>query len=207
MGVVRPSSEGVPGGLSADGRRRRMAGCGALGSSVSRSSPSIPRTSPVKRLRRYAAASLCSLLPFRSAEHSYMHVTQTCTAWVINAFHCESETLGSRSSCLRIDRSWKLRNWLIITDLVDCARSLKMESLSAVHFLSQVVILVFFIPDYFSVPPFLTHSRTSTNSNQSISGLQKGNSFCVVISKFHLNYTPSREINLIWSDITQPNRW
>lgn len=52
MGVVHPSSEGVPGGLSADGQRRRMAGCGAPSSSVSRLSPSFPRTFPVKTLRR-----------------------------------------------------------------------------------------------------------------------------------------------------------
>lgn len=54
-------SEGVPGGLSADGQRRRMAGCGAPGSNVSKLSPSIPRTFPVKRLRRYSVASLLTL--------------------------------------------------------------------------------------------------------------------------------------------------
>lgn len=48
--------------------------------------------------------SFCSLLlhlsPPRSAEHNptFMHVSQTYTAWVINSSHCESETLGSRSS-------------------------------------------------------------------------------------------------------------
>lgn len=67
MGVVHPSSEGVPGGLSADGQRRRMAGCGAPSSNASRLSPSSPRTSPAKSLRRYSTASplfLCSLLLF-----------------------------------------------------------------------------------------------------------------------------------------------
>lgn len=57
MGDVHSSSEGAPGGLSADGQRRRMVGCGAPGSNVSRLSPSIPQTSHVKRLRRYRAAS------------------------------------------------------------------------------------------------------------------------------------------------------
>lgn len=63
MGVVHPSSEGVPGGLSADGQRRKMAGYGAPGSSVSRLYPSIHRTFPAKRLTRYNAAFLLANSP------------------------------------------------------------------------------------------------------------------------------------------------
>lgn len=86
MGIVHPSSEGVPGGLSAGGQRRRMAGCGAPGSSVSRLSPSIPRTFPVKRPRRYSAAFLlplflCSVhiscLPLLWSTQPHLHARHT----------------------------------------------------------------------------------------------------------------------------------
>ncbi len=180
MGVVHPSSEGVPGGLSAGGQRRRMAGCGAPSRIVSRLSPSIPRTFPVKRLKRYSAASLLtasrSFSPFvlctsfclsRSAEHNptSMHVTQTCTAWVINCFHCEPETLGSRSSCsvsIHPENSklayYNRPGWL-------CSQPEDGEPVLCAFFLK----LFFFLsipplPDYLSVPPFLTHSCISINS-------------------------------------------
>lgn len=106
------SSEGVPGGLSAAGRRRRMDGCGAPSSSVSRLSPSTPQIFLLKRLKRYSAASPLTHSLF-CAEPSYMHVTQTCTAREINSSHCESETPGSRSSCLAIDPSGKLKTGLL----------------------------------------------------------------------------------------------
>lgn len=169
MGVVHPSSEGVPGGLSADGQRRRMAGCGAPSRSVSRSSPSIPRTFPVKRLRRYSTDSLLSHSPSLfsaslsvyscSAVHNptYMHVTQTYTAWVINRFYCESETLCSGSSCIVLIQPenskpayYNRPSWLYSQpedgEPLLCAFSLKL-------------LFFFFptLPDYFSVHPFLTH--------------------------------------------------
>lgn len=176
MGVVHPSSEGVPGGLSAAGQRRRMAGCGAPGSSVSRLSPSIPRTCPAKRLRRYGAASLLphsrSLSCFvlctsvclpRSTVHSptYMHTTQTHTAWVLNRFHCESEApaLGLPTLYWSIQ---KTPSWLIITDLVDCTHNLKIESLFYVLYLFFFFPLLRFLAASLSLPFWLTLVFPST---------------------------------------------
>lgn len=110
MGIVHPSSEGVPGGLSADGQRTRMVGCGAPSSSVSRLSPSIPRIFLVKRLRRYSASSLlthccslhafvlctsfrlCSTQPHLHARHTNMHSLSN------KLFPLWIRDLGSRSS-------------------------------------------------------------------------------------------------------------
>lgn len=72
MGGVDLCSEGAPGGPSADGQRRRMAGCGAPRTSVSRSSPSIPQTSPVKRLRRYKKDLSLPLSLCLSSIHLYI---------------------------------------------------------------------------------------------------------------------------------------
>lgn len=114
MGGVDLCSEGAPGGPSADGQRRRMAGCGAPRTSVSRSSPSIPQTSPVKRLRRYKKdLSLCvshlyictfSLFSQHLSVFSFsishlapdnladLRLIPTCTVSEINRFHCDSKT-------------------------------------------------------------------------------------------------------------------
>lgn len=50
--VVHPSFAGVPEGLSAAGQRRRTAGFGAPGSSVSKLYPSIHKTFPAEKLAR-----------------------------------------------------------------------------------------------------------------------------------------------------------
>lgn len=132
MGVCHPSSEGVPGGPSADEQRRRMAGCGARGSSVSRLYPSIPQTFPAERPARYSIVYFSLTLFLSLPLFSYLSlfsllclVPLACRAWVINWLHCESETLSSRSSSsvLIHPENSKLSYY---NHLVHC---LKMESL------------------------------------------------------------------------------
>lgn len=86
--------KGAPEGLSADGQRRRMVGCGALRRNVSRLSPSILLIFPVKRQRRYGSSSPPSFSLFLLCKPSLACMSQTYTVGGINSFHCESETLA-----------------------------------------------------------------------------------------------------------------
>lgn len=111
--------------------------------------------------------SFCSLLfflsPSRSAEHNptYMHVSQTCTAWVINSSHCESETLGSTSSCsvsIHTENSklasYNRPGWL-------CSQ----QPEDGKPLLCTISLKLFFppsLPEYF--PSFLTHPCISFQS-------------------------------------------
>lgn len=136
----------------------------------------------------FLPTSFCLPL-LRGTQPHYLHITPTCRAWVINSFHCES---GNRAPGLPTPY-WSIQktpSWLIITDLVDCAHSRKMESLSYVFSLSSCFFFLPFLPDYFSVPPFLTHSCIFINlspfsDSQSISSLLKGNRSSAVSLQMH----------------------
>lgn len=147
---LHSSCAGAPGGLSADGQRRRMAGCGAPGSSVSRSSPSILPTSPAKRLRRCFCRFLSSCPDFSSLIPSFCSLLLLPLLLSLPLFltplSCTSRKHTHRLSnkqlplrvgdpglqvfLLCIDPQPKTTHQLIITQLLDCARSSpKMESL------------------------------------------------------------------------------
>lgn len=110
---------------------------------------SCKKTEKVRRclsLRSFSLnLSLCSLLLFPSRSHAaeynptYMHISPTCTAWALNSFHHESETLGSKSSCsvlIRRDNSklayYNRPGWLCSRQPEDGKRLLCTISLSSI---------------------------------------------------------------------------
>lgn len=101
LSFFHSSCAGAPGGLNADGQRKRMAGCGAPSSSVSRSFPSILPTSPAKRLRRCFCHSLSSCPNF-SSHFPFFFAASPSSSFFSHFFHVHTANKGwVPLSCLR----------------------------------------------------------------------------------------------------------
>lgn len=193
MGGVYASSEGVPGGLSAGGQRRKMAGCGAQVSSVSRLYPSILQIFPAKRLERWSTALIHSLIFFSFSfwlwnTQFHLHACHTDLVLVIICLQHKFETWAQSFPV----RYWSVQNKsseLSYYKLPVWLYSVFRWRASITRITSQVVALFSFprfLASSLSVPFWLTLEFPSeacllVPHSQSISCLSKGNCFSSVI--------------------------